>query len=538
MAFTLFTFVFFTALVAVISWWMTRKDNLDTAEGYFLAGRSLPGVVIAGSLLLTNLSAEQLVGFSGQAWQANMGPIAWEVGSTLGLLIMAYYFLPRYLKMGVTTIPQLLEDRFDRATKGVFAIGFLVVYICVNLPVILYSGSLVFENIFGISGLLHITKFQSIVAICIVTGIIGACYAIFGGLKAVAVSDTINGVGLILGGLMIPFLGLIALGKMFGEGDGSLLVQGWNYMVTADPSKMNAINAANAPAPEVPWPLLFSGILVTNVYAWCTHQSFVQRALAAKNLKEAQKGVVLAGFLKLMGPFYLIMPGIIAYYLLGDKVTMMDEAYPMLITRVVPAPVMGFFAAVMFGAILSSFNSVLNSSVTMYILDIHKGFFKPNATDHELVKTGKVVGTILAVVSVSMAPMVYFASGGIATFLNSLLHFIATPVLVCVLAGFMFDKLPKFSARFIFAFHIIAYGIFMTSGSTIHFLYAVAVLFTLEMVMMWGMHKYIPDREKFIMKNIHAVELSQWQARHAFSIIAIIAFIAIYVMFSPLGLAA
>ena len=118
MAFTLFTFVFFTALVAVISWWMTRKDNLDTAEGYFLAGRSLPGVVIAGSLLLTNLSAEQLVGFSGQAWQANMGPIAWEVGSTLGLLIMAYYFLPRYLKMGVTTIPQLLEDRFDRARNN------------------------------------------------------------------------------------------------------------------------------------------------------------------------------------------------------------------------------------------------------------------------------------------------------------------------------------------------------------------------------------------------------------------------------------
>ena len=190
LAWIIITFLFFTVMVAVISSLKTKEDNLDTAEGYFLASRSLPGVVIAGSLLLTNLSAEQLVGLNGQSWATNMSPIGWEVGSIFTLLILAYYFLPRYLKMGTTTIPALMEERFGKTTKLVFSGIIVVMYSILNLPVILYSGAVVFERIFDISGMIGCSKFAAVAGLCVVIGIVGGCYAIFGGLKAVAVSDT------------------------------------------------------------------------------------------------------------------------------------------------------------------------------------------------------------------------------------------------------------------------------------------------------------------------------------------------------------
>lgn len=196
LAWTGISFVLFTALVAIISAWKTRDEQLDTAEGYFLAGRGLPGVVIAGSLLLTNLSAEQLVGLNGQSWKTNMGPIAWEVGSMFTLLVLAYYFLPKYLKMGAMTIPSLMEERYGRGTKTMFSVVIVVMYSILNLPVILYSGAVVFEQIFDISGIMGTSKFVAVAILCVIIGIIGGCYAIFGGLKAVAVSDTINGIGL------------------------------------------------------------------------------------------------------------------------------------------------------------------------------------------------------------------------------------------------------------------------------------------------------------------------------------------------------
>ena len=268
LAWTGISFVLFTALVAIISAWKTRDEQLDTAEGYFLAGRGLPGVVIAGSLLLTNLSAEQLVGLNGQSWKTNMGPIAWEVGSMFTLLVLAYYFLPKYLKMGAMTIPSLMEERYGRGTKTMFSVVIVVMYSILNLPVILYSGAVVFEQIFDISGIMGTSKFVAVAILCVIIGIIGGCYAIFGGLKAVAVSDTINGVGLIIGGLMIPFLGFAALSAATG---GHGILDGVKYMIEADPAKMNAINAWNAPEPEVPWPLIITGMFFNNLY-WLVHQ--------------------------------------------------------------------------------------------------------------------------------------------------------------------------------------------------------------------------------------------------------------------------
>ena len=541
------SFLFFTVMVAVISAWKTRDDKLDTAEGYFLAGRGLPGIVIAGSLLLTNLSAEQLVGTNGQGWASNMSPIGWEVGALFTLFALALWFLPTYLKMGTTTIPQLMEARFGRGTKLMFSFVIVVMYSILNLPVILYSGAVVFENIFDISGIFGIGKFQAVAILCVVIGIIGGCYAIFGGLKAVAVSDTINGIGLIIGGLMIPFLALALLGH---ETTGGGLVEGVKYLVQTEPEKLNAWASWDAAEPALPWPLIFTGMFFNNLYWWCTNQSFVQRSLAAKSLKEGQKGAIFCGFLKCLGPLYLVIPGIIAFYLpsIQDKLaaagsSAIDFAYPALVSAVVPKPVMGFFAAVLFGAILSSFNSVLNSASTMFTLDLYRTAINPKASDMQCVKVGKIYGTCAGAVAICVAPFVMFAQG-ITTFLNSMSQFVSLPILFTVLGALIFRKAPKYAPKVITAVHVIAYGAFMilkpcypTSGEPIHYLYAIAVLFVVEFAIMWYLNKY-RGTEEYVPADVGAVDLTPWKYRHIVCIIGIILAIGIYILFSPIGIAA
>ena len=541
------SFLFFTVMVAVISAWKTRDDKLDTAEGYFLAGRGLPGIVIAGSLLLTNLSAEQLVGTNGQGWASNMSPIGWEVGALFTLFALALWFLPTYLKMGTTTIPQLMEARFGRGTKLMFSFVIVVMYSILNLPVILYSGAVVFENIFDISGIFGISKFQAVAILCVVIGIIGGCYAIFGGLKAVAVSDTINGVGLIIGGLMIPFLALALLGH---ETTGGGLVEGVKYLVQTEPEKLNAWASWDAAEPALPWPLIFTGMFFNNLYWWCTNQSFVQRALAAKSLKEGQKGAIYCGFLKTIGFFYLVLPGVIAYHLpsIQDKLaaagsSAIDFAYPALVSAVVPKPVMGFFAAVLFGAILSSFNSVLNSASTMFTLDLYRTAINPKASDMQCVKVGKIYGTCAGAIAICVAPFVMFAQG-ITTFLNSMSQFVSLPILFTVLGALIFRKAPKYAPKVITAVHVIAYGAFMilkpcypTSSEPIHYLYAIAVLFVVEFAIMWYLNKY-RGTEEYVPADVGAVDLTPWKYRHIVCIIGIILAIGIYILFSPIGIAA
>lgn len=543
----LVTFLFFTVLVAVISAVKTKDDKLDTASGYFLAGNGLPGIVIAGSLLLTNLSAEQLVGTNGQGWAANMSPMAFEVGSLFTLFVLAYVFLPTYLRMGVTTMPELIEARFDRSTRTIFAIIICAMYALLNLPVILYSGAVVFERIFDISGALGISRFAAVAAICVIIGIVGGCYAIFGGLKAVAVSDTINGIGLLIGGLMIPFLALALLGH---ETTGGGIADGFRYIIETGPEKLNAWSAWDAREPELPWPLIFTGMFFFNLFAWCTHQSFVQRALAAKNLKEGQKGAMLCGFLKSIGFFYLVLPGVIAYFLPSIQDTIaaagssaIDVAYPALVSAVVPKPVMGFFAAVLFGAILSSFNSVLNSASTMFALDLCKPILLPGKTDAQYVKIAKIFGTVIGVISIAISPFVAYANG-ITTFLNSIMQFVSLPLLLTVLGAIVFKRVPNYAPKVITAFHFIAYGAFLivkptypTTGEPIHYLYAMTVLFVIEVLILVFLQKFRPV-EEWSAPHTGTVDLTPWKYRHIVAVLGILLAIGLYIFFSPLGVAA
>ena len=206
------TFLAYTLFVAGYSWFKLRKEKLSSQEGYFLGGRSLTGIVIAGSMLLTNISTEHLIGMNGSSYKNGFIIIAWEVTSALALILTAVYFVPKYLKMGLTTIPQFLENRFDGFTRALVAFFLMISFIVTLLPIVLYTGAINLESIFNVSELLEVSQVQGMNYTIWAIGLIGSLYAIFGGLKAVAVSDTLNGYGLLIGGLAIPYLALISIG--------------------------------------------------------------------------------------------------------------------------------------------------------------------------------------------------------------------------------------------------------------------------------------------------------------------------------------
>lgn len=532
------TFVAFTALVALISWWKTRDDKLDTQDGYYLAGRSLTGGVIAGSLLMTNLSAEQLVGMNSQSARVGMSPMGWEVTSAVALIILAFVLMPRYLKTGLTTVPQFFELRYDAAVRRLVSFIVLLSYVVIMLPNILYAGAQVFVNIFQVDVTFGLSRFSAIAIVCVITAIVGSIYALCGGLHAVALSDSINGIGLVIGGLLVPIFGLIALG------DGSFAA-GWDAFTNINPEMMNAFDAPNLNEPYLPWPLLFTGLLVNNLYYWATNQSIIQRTFGAKNLVEAQKGAVFAGFLKILTPIIIIVPGIIAFYMFGDAalVDNGDAAYPMIVREIMPTPLLGFFAAVMFGAILSSFNSVLNSASTIYALDIHRPIFNPEAPDSYMVKIGQRFGTVVAVFSTVLAPFMLYM-GGITTFVNSCFAAFNTPIFVCLIVGFLSKKAPTIMPKIIIPVHVVLYCVLqfglrnvIPALENVHYLYFTAALFVFDMILVAIITKTHPRETDFILNDAGAVDLAPWKNGKYVAAFVLAVMVLAYIVFSPLCLA-
>lgn len=521
------SFIFFTMFVAIISWFVTRKEDLTTNKGYFLAGRSLSGIVIAGSLILTNLSAEQLVGLNGNGFRSGLSSMAWESTSGISLVIMALIFLPRYLKSGFTTIPEFLEERFDSGTRNIVTGLFLLSLTFVVLPIVLYSGGIAINSLFNVSQLLNVSHAYSLFIVIALTGIIGGIYAVFGGLKAVAVSDTINGVLLLIGGLMIPILALVKL----GNGD---IFNGIGTLIIANPEKMNAIGSSGS---STPFSTLFTGMFLVNLFYWCTNQQIVQRTFAAKNLKEGQKGSLYAAFIKIFVPIILVVPGIIAFHLYSDKITHQDLAYSVLVNEILPSPLVGFFGAVLFGAVLSSFNSALNSASAMFCINIYKPIFNPEIKDGKLVFIGKIFGAVICIFSIFVAPNIAKAPEGLYTFMKSVMGFFNIPTLVVVLMGFATKKIPAIGAKIAIVFFIVFYSLYkFVFNIKIHYLHVYAILFVCCVFIMIISGMIAPRKEPYIQKYTKQVNLKSWIYAKPLSSIVIATFVYIYVIFSPLGI--
>ncbi|MGV2619635.1 UNVERIFIED_CONTAM: solute:sodium symporter family transporter [Halobacillus marinus] len=523
----IFSFLFYTIFVAWYSWFKTRKTNLSSSDGYFLGGRSLTGVVIAGSLILTNLSTEQLVGLNGQGFSETMAVMGWEVTSPLVLILMAFVFLPRYLKSGITTIPDFLEQRYDRKTRQIVSVLFLLGYAVAYLPTVLYSGALVLDSIFSLSSIAGTSQIMTVSIVAAAIGIIGCGYVIFGGLRACAISDTINGIGLIIGGLLIPILALVAIG-------GGDLVGGFKELIDKNPAKLNAIGNHES---SVPWTVLLTGLLFNNLFYWCTNQSIIQRTFAAKNLAEGQKGVLFAGLFKIFGVFFLVLPGIIASFLYGNTLPTGDMAYPTLVSDVLPLALSGFLAAVLFGAILSSFNAALNSSITLFTLDIYQPIFKPEASERELVKAGRFFAGALALVSVLVAPFIIFAPSGLYSYLQEMFGFYNLPIIAMVLVGFFSKYVPASAPKITIIVHLIAYSLSKVFLGHVNFLYVLAILFPLNIFIMVLVGKLKPRITPYVLLDAGKVDLTPWKHAKAFTIFTISLMIAMYVFFSPIGIA-
>jgi SSS family solute:Na+ symporter len=550
------TFLGFTIAVAVISYFATRNTEESSSDGYFLGGRSLTAGVIAGSLLLTNLSTEQIVGLNGSSYQSGLSVMVWETLAAIAMVVTAMFLLPRYLKGGLTTVPGFLAKRFDTTTKTLTSVLFLSGYVIVLLPVILYSGSLAISGMFNVPDLLGVTHTQSIWICVWGIGIIGSIYAVFGGLKAVAVSDSINAIGLLAGGVLIPIFGLMMI-----SGDGSIIdgsiIDGLNILTSENPDKFKSMGG---PADPVPFYTIFTGMMLVQLFYWGTNQQIIQRALGAKNLAEGQKGLLLGSFIKILGPIIVVLPGIIAYHIFEGNLESADSAYPMLVNKVLPDAWVGFFAAVLFGAILSSFNSVLNSSVTLFGIDVYKEHINKDADEKTVVKYGKMFGIVLAIAAMFIAPLIANA-GSLFAYLQEINGIYSIPILTIIIVGYLTKRVPAIAAKVGLVSGCLLYIIsqfFMqpyfvdtalesakSKGITDvaelalikaeaypHFLDVMAILFVLNIVIMLIIGKIKPRETDFVQEYTQQVDIKPWKHVKLAGVIICAIVIGIYAYFA------
>ncbi len=532
---TLLSFILFTGFVAIYSAWRLKKQNLDSKDGYFLGGRSLTGVVIAGSMLLTNISTEHLIGMNGSSYRNGAIIIAWEVTSAIALVVGALYFVPRYLKMGLTTIPEFLENRFNPLARTLIAALLIVSFVVTLLPIVLYTGAINIESVFEISDLLNINKDQGIWLTVVVVGSVGAVYAIFGGLKMVAISDTLNGYGLLIAGLLVPVLALVDIG------DGNM-VDGLISVFRDSPEKFNVISSEpsigmGSRTSILPFEVLFTGLIINQLYFWTMHQSIVQRALGAVNLKEAQKGLLFTGVLKIMIPLVVVLPGIIGFYYFGDSLYhSQDSVYPLLVKRVLPVWMTGFFVAVIVGAILSTFNSALNSAATIFSLGIYKRYIDVKATDHKLVVVGKWTSTALAIFSICIAPFVAKAPEGLYQLLQQLNGIFFIPMASVIIAGFFFPYVSSTGAisglGFGLIFYILVYYIF---DLNLHFVHIWGIEFLLNVVIMHLVSVFYPRTNPYKIRDLGILDVTEWKYARPFGLFLVILTIAIYIALGNVG---
>ncbi len=401
-------FISYALLILGVGLWVSRdkKGHQKTAEDYFLAGKSLPWWAIGASLIAANISAEQFIGMSGSGFASGLAIASYEWMGAITLIIVGKYFLPIFIEKGIYTIPEFVEKRYSTNLKTILAVFWIALYVFVNLATVLYLGALALETIMGVP---------------MIYGVIGlalfaAAYSLYGGLSAVAWTDVIQVVFLILGGLATTYIALNTVSG--GEG----VISGIKTIYHAVPERFSMIlDTSNPEFKNLPGlGVLVGGMWVANLYYWGFNQYIIQRTLAAKSLKEAQKGILLAAFLKLILPLIVVVPGIAAYVMVNDPDIMAklgtaglqnlpsaeqaDKAYPWLL-QFLPVGLKGVAFAALAAAIVSSLASMLNSTSTIFTMDIYKQYINKNATDKTTVNVGRISAAVALIIASIMAPL-------------------------------------------------------------------------------------------------------------------------------------
>ncbi len=414
-------FALFFAVVIGFSLWKSRRTDHTSRDGsdFFLGGRSLTWPVIGISIVAANISSEQMVGMAG-AGAANQGLAvsSWQLMGSVFIVVISMTLLPRFLKAGIYTMPEFLEYRYNFAARSIMAILTVVIYVGVLLTAVLYTGAT------ALAVLVEIPMSQGVWII----GAIGTLYAASGGLKAIAYADLIQGIALLVGGMLIFFMGLHACG-------------GWAEFTAANPDKLKMLLFDDHPGhSELPWHTVFSGMWIVMIYYCGLNQFIVQRNLAAKTLRDGQLGMIFAGALWLLVPFAIVMPGIMASQLYGAELAdKSDAAYPVLIKNLIAPGLRGFIFAAIAGAIVSTLASLLNSSSTIASIDVYKRLINPKASDQSIVLLGRILTLVFVVLGCFTAPLL---SDQIFQFIQKFQGFIWPGVVAAFLGAFLLPRAP------------------------------------------------------------------------------------------------
>ncbi|MBN2243310.1 MAG: solute:sodium symporter family transporter [Acidobacteria bacterium] len=458
--FDIASFMLFFLIVVGVSMYKSRKE--ESGEDFFLAGRGLLWPMIGLSLIAANISTEQIVGQAGQgAGNVGLAVASYEWMASITLVFVAFFFLPRFLRSGIFTMPEYLEHRYNAAARGLMAFYTLVIYVGVTISAVIYSGALTIHTIFDMN---------LWTAVWLLGGI-AALYTTWGGLKAVAWADLFLGGALLAGGLVV-------VGYGFSE------VGGVQNFMSANADRLHMILPRDHPV--LPWTALIVGLWIPNFYYWGLNQYITQRSLAAKTIRQGQMGVLFAAFLKLLIPFIVIFPGIMACQLYGDRLAANpDAAYPLLIRNLIPIGIRGFIFAAIAGAVISSLASMLNSASTVFTMDLYKRHLKADASPKSLVTTGRVTTLILVVLGCLIAPQLGNPRfQGIFNYIQEFQGFVSPGILAAFVFGMIFKKSPPSAGVAALVTGPVIYGVLFFAAKNMAFLNRMAVTFALILAIM------------------------------------------------------
>jgi len=449
-------FGLYAVTILAIGLWVSRdKDGKQkNAEDYFLASKSLPWWAVGTSLIAANISAEQFIGMSGSGFALGLAIASYEWMAAITLLVVGKYFLPIFIEKGLYTIPEFIEKRFSTNLKTILAIFWIALFVFVNLTTVLFLGGKALDTIIGVGD--GSILLNSIIGL----GLFAAAYSLWGGLASVAWTDVIQVVILIFGGLLMTYF---ALANVTDSGS---FIDGMKYVYEKAPERFSMIlskgEIIKPNGGDAWWDLpglavLIGGIWVANLYYWGFNQYIIQRTLAAKSLEEGQKGIVFAAFLKLIIPVIVVLPGIIAYVMNLDDTGVLtatsvdpgfigaagnianDNAAPWLIKNFIPVGVKGLILAALAAAIVSSLASMLNSTSTIFTMDIYRSHFNKNATDAQMVSVGRITAVVALIIAIIIAPQLG-SLGQVFIFIQEYTGVVSPGILAVFLMGLFYKK--------------------------------------------------------------------------------------------------
>lgn len=519
--------IIYFAIIAGIGW-KTSRHSRDNASNYFLGGGSIGWLAIGASLFASNISAEHFIGLAGSGAAGGLAVGQFEWLACFMLILLGWLFAPFYIKTGVFTMPEFLEKRFNKACRTYLASVSLLAYVFTKISVAVYAGALVLKTILGWNIWIGAT------VLIVATGL----YTVFGGLRAVIYTDFLQAGILIGGGALLTFLAVSkagGMGVLFGE---------------LPSSYFNLWKSASHP--DFPWTGILFGAPILGVWYWCTDQMIVQRTLAARNLDQARKATIFAGFLKLLPVFILVLPGMAGHILYPNAVP--DQMYVMLVNNLLPVGIKGLVIAGLLAALMSSLSSVFNSSSTLVVMDFYRKF-KPQANEKQLVRAGQWATIVLVLMGLAWLPLIGLMSNQLYLYLQSVQAYISPPIAAVFLAGLLWRRANGHGAfaalmtgfvlgglRFVLEIAVKAGGIhsgILHSYATFNFLHFAIFLFAVSILVLTAVSLAgePPPSDKltmFVTTEGGTVIDSHRGLNMGLSILLVLAVLALWIVFSPI----